>query len=624
MLNHYPIWKNLIVIFIVVFGVIYSAPNLYPDDPVIQISGENAATEVTQEQIDAATKALKTANIDYFGDMIEGRTGIIRFSDTETQLAAKDVVQLALGTKYVAALNLAPTTPEWLSSMGAKPMNLGLDLRGGVHFLLEVDMDTAMKTRMDDYVASIKRELIAERVYYKRVTSDISGVVTVTFNNLESLNKADDIIRDGFREFQITTEEEGEPTIKLVLPELKIKEIEDLAIKQNLNTIRNRVNEIGVAEPLVQRQGRNRIVVELPGVQDTAIAKRIIGRTATLEFRLEDRVNDAVAAARGRVPAGSELFPFKNNERPPVLLEKDIIVKGESVIDAQASYDENGRPQVNIRLNSKGGSRMFKVTKDHVGDTMAVLFVEFKTRMVEKMVDGEKVIEPDTYADKYVINVATIQSALKSDFRITGLDSPLESSELALLLRSGALAAPMYFVEERTVGPSLGAENIESGFKSFILGIVLVMAFMLVYYRVFGLIANVALVVNTLVLVAIMSLLGATLTLPGIAGIVLTVGMAVDANVLIYARIKEELSNGVPPQQAINSGYERAFVTILDANITTLIVAIILFAAGTGAVKGFAVTLMIGITTSMFTAIMGTRAVVNLIYGGRQLTTLKV
>lgn len=623
MLNHYPIWKNILILLLVVFGAVYSAPNLYPDDPVIQISGGEAATEVTPEQIEVATKALEKANIEYFGALVEGRTGIIRFSDTETQLAAKDVVQHALGTDYLAALNLAPTTPDWLSDLGAKPMSLGLDLRGGVHFLLEVDMDTAMKTRMDDYVASIKRELIAERVYYKRVTSEITGLVEVSFNNMESLNKADDIIREEFRSFQISTEDD-DLKITMVLPEVKIKEIEDLAIKQNLNTIRNRVNELGVAEPLVQRQGRNRIVVELPGVQDTAIAKRIIGRTATLEFRLEDRVNDPIAAARGRVPAGSELFPYKKNERPPVLLEKDVIVKGESVIDAQAGYDENGRPQVNIRLNSKGGSRMFKVTKDHVGDTMAVLFVEFKSRLVEKVVDGEKVIEPDTYADKYVINVATIQSALKSDFRITGLDSPLESSELALLLRSGALAAPMYFVEERTVGPSLGQENIEAGFKSFILGIALVMAFMLVYYRVFGLIANVALIVNSLVIVAIMSLLGATLTLPGIAGIVLTVGMAVDANVLIFARIREELGNGVPPQQAINSGYERAFVTILDANITTLIVAMILFAAGTGAVKGFAVTLMIGIITSMFTAIMGTRAVVNLIYGGRQLTTLKV
>jgi len=496
-------------------------------------------------------------------------------------------------------------------------MNLGLDLSGGVHFLLEVDMDTAMETRMDSYVDAVKDKLRENRLRYRRVSADTTGLVIASFRNAESRDEASDLLRDEYREFTFD-EKDGEFfDVTLRLLDTKIVEIRDLAIEQNLNALRNRVNALGVSEPIVQRQGQNRIVVQLPGVQDSAEAKRIIGRTASLEFRLVDMKNDLRAAMAGRVPPGSELFPMKDDTRLPVLLEKRVIVSGDRVIGAQASYDENGLPQVNISLDGKGGKMMNRVTKDNVGNQMSVLFVEHKSRLVKVTIDGVQKERREKFLRKYVINVATIQSALGNSFRITGLDSPAESSELALLLRSGALAAPMYFVEERTVGPSLGLDNIRSGVMSFALGLALVVVFMIGFYKVFGVFAVIALSANLVLLTAAMSILGATLTLPGIAGMVLTIGMAVDANVLIFARIKEELANGLPTQQAIHSGYDRAFVAIIDANLTTFIVAVILYAIGTGPVKGFAVTLMLGILTSMFTAILGTRALVNLTYGGR-------
>ncbi|MBV1884091.1 MAG: protein translocase subunit SecD [Pseudomonadales bacterium] len=625
MLNKYPLWKYLLILTVVIVGAIYSTPNFYPDDPVVQISGADAVIEVDDLVLKRATKALDEAGVSYFAPSVDKRAGVVRFQDTETQLVAKDIVEAALGERYVVALNLAETTPDWLVSLGAGPMKLGLDLRGGVHFLLEVDIDKALDQRHKSYVSEIKQKLREEKIRYRSVSADLETGIRLVFKNNVSRDKASDLLRDQYRAFIIQDADEGDEFIlSLALTDSKIKEIQDYAISQNLTTIRNRVNEIGVAEPLVQRQGTHRIVVELPGVQDTAAAKRIIGRTATLEFRLVDWEHDASSARGGRAPAGSELMPFKNDVRPPVLLKRRIIVSGDRVLDARSNYDENGRPQVNITLDGRGGKKMSRVTTDHVKDDMAVVFVETKSKMVEKKVDGQKQLVRETWEEKYVINRATIQSALGVNFRITGLDSPLESSELALMLRAGALAAPMYFVEERTVGPSLGQENIDAGKMSVQLGFMAVMLFMVAYYRVFGLIANMALAANVMLLVAGMSMLSATLTLPGIAGIVLTVGMAVDANVLIFARIREELANGLPPQAAINSGFDRAFVTIFDANITTFIVAVILFAFGTGPVKGFAVTLSIGILTSMFTAVLGTRALVNLFYGSRQLTTLRV
>lgn len=627
MLNQYPIWKYLVIVLVLALGALYASPNLYPDDPVVQISGASASTDVAPVILDRATDALEDAGVDYFGEELLERAAMIRFKDTETQLKAKDIIKRELGEQFVVALNLVSTTPDWLKSLGAAPMKLGLDLRGGVHFLMEVDMEKAIEQRLDGIVSNMQVKLREERLRYRRISTDLDNArITAEFHNLETRDAASNLLRSEYRnEFQYDDEEvDGKFIVEMTLQEFKLKEIQDTAITQNLTAIRNRVNELGVAEPLVQRQGIDRIVVELPGVQDTAEAKRILGRTASLEFRLEDvdgSVQDAVA---GRVPPDAELFPFKDNERAPVLVQRRVIVTGEHVINAIPGYDENGQPQVNITLDGKGGQLMHRATRDHVGDRMAVIFVEHKSRFVEKQVDGETELVRQPYVEKYAINFATVQSALGSNFRITGLDSPYESSELALLLRSGALAAPMYFVEERTVGPSLGKENIESGMKSVMIGFTLVFIFMALYYRVFGLVADIALVANLVLLVSVMSIMGATLTMPGIAGIVLTVGMAVDANVLIFARIREEIRNGLTPHKAIDAGYERAFITILDANITTLIVAVILFAAGTGPVKGFAVTLSIGILTSMFTAIMGTRAMVNLIYGGRTLKTLRV
>ena len=621
MINKYPVWKYLIVLFVLVFSVVYALPNVYPDDPAVQITGAEAGIEITEQTLAKSVAALQAEGIPYFGEQLQPRSMLIRFNNAEDQLRAKDVLQADLGERFLSALNLAPTTPDWLRSLGAGPMKLGLDLRGGVHFLMEVDMDKAINQRLESYADELRTRMREEKIRYARI-ADESGVgIQVAYRSAEDLAAALSIVRADYREFNITEKPPAQLfEATLALNDLKLKEIQDYAISQNLTTLRNRVNELGVAEPLVQRQGANRIVVELPGVQDTAQAKRVLGRTASLEFRMVDKDNDVRTALSGRVPPGTELHFFREGKpEPPALLERRVIVTGEQVIDAQASYDENGRPQVNISLDGKGGKRMLKATGNRIGDQMAVLFVESKTRTVETSEGGETVKKRQRYEEKYLINVATVQAALGSRFRITGLDSPFESSELALLLRAGALAAPMYFVEERTVGPSMGQENIDAGLLSIIVGLSAVLFFILVYYRVFGLFANIALTANLVILVAVMSLIpGATLTLPGIAGIVLTVGMAVDANVLIFARIREELANGLAPQAAINAGYERAFLTILDANITTLIVAVILFAAGNGPVKGFAVTLSIGICTSMFTAILGTRALVNLTYGRRR------
>jgi preprotein translocase subunit SecD len=617
MLNKYPLWKYLLIVMVCAMGVIYAMPNLYPPDAAVQITPAKSGDSVDEYTLDRALDTLKQANIEYFGqELQENKTALIRIKDSEKQLEAKGLIQRQLGDGFIVALNLAATTPQWLLDMGAGPMTLGLDLSGGVHFLMEVDMEEFLSQRLKNYNVAIKRSLREEKLRYKRLVSSGENAIEVKFADSDVRDNAYNFLRREYSEFVASTDDKDDAFwVRLALTPAKVKEFEDYAVKQNLTTIRNRVNELGVAEPLVQRQGRNRIVIELPGVQDTAAAKKILGKAANLEFRLE-ALPDASRYS-------SEEFGFKSEPRRRARLEKAVIVTGDNVSNAQPSFDENSQPQVNINLDGNGGAMMGKVTKKAIQRRMGVLFVEHKVRTRYEMQDGVEVAVEDKYVEKKIISLATIQSALGSQFRITGLE-PAESSELALLLRAGALAAPMYFVEERTVGPSLGKENIDLGVTSVQIGLALVLVFMLVYYRVFGVFANVALTVNLLLLMAVMSMLGATLTLPGIAGIVLTVGMAVDANVLIFARIREELGSGLNPQQAIHSGYDKAFLTILDANITTLIVAVILFAVGTGPVKGFAVTLSIGILTSMFTAIVLTRAMANLVYGGRRVEKLSI
>ena len=617
MLNRFPLWKTLLVIITLAVSTLYALPNLYPDDFAVQISGTRQEVKVDDRTIDRITRALDESKISYKAAEAADGAGLIRFVDGEAQLVGREVIGRTLGETYTVALNLAPTTPDWLTSIGAGPMKLGLDLRGGVHFLLEVDMVTAVSQRLEVYVSDIKGNLRSERMRYRQVETMGDGALAVRFADVETRDSAATMLKGKFPEFMITNLDEANySSLKINLSEQTLREIEDYAIKQNLTTLRNRVNELGVAEPLVQRQGRNRIVVQLPGIQDAAAAKRIIGKTANLEFRLEAKPD----ASR----ATTETYPFRSEEGRTAVLERDVIITGSSVANAQSNFDENGQPQVSISLDSKGGQLMSRVTRDAIQRRMAVLFVEHKARTVMETVDGAQVAKRVPYVEKKIISLATIQSTLGNSFRITGLDSAQESSELALLLRAGALAAPIYFVEERTVGPSMGAENIELGMISVQIGFAVVMLFMLAYYRVFGLIANIALGFNLVMLVAVMSILSATLTLPGIAGIVLTVGMAVDANVLIFERIKEELKNGMPVQSAINAGFGRAFTTILDANITTLLAGVILFAMGTGPVKGFAITLSVGIITSMFTAILVTRLMVNLVYGGKQLKTIKL
>ncbi|MCS5595511.1 MAG: protein translocase subunit SecD [Porticoccaceae bacterium] len=612
MLNKFPLWKNILILLVIAFGFIYATPNFYPPDPAIQLSGQSGAMVIDDSVLQKVEGALDEAGIDYFDGQADGESLLVRLQDINLQLRAKEVIQAEMGGEYIVALNLAPTTPDWLSSLGGQPMKLGLDLSGGVHFLLEVDLASAVAVRLEGDLQEIKTVLREERIRYRSFELKGNQIIG-QFRDVEQVKKATALIRNSYRDLLPETTP-GQNPLSLVL-NLSIAAtsiIEDSAIKQNLTSLRNRVNELGVSEPLVSRQGKNRIVVELPGVQDTAEAKRIIGKTANLEFRFE---------TQGK---SGERFEFKTprGQGPEAELEKKAIITGENVTDAQPSFDQNGRPQVSITLDAKGGWQMGHATRDNVGRRLGVLFIEYKTKL-EKTVDesGELVITPVPYIEQHVISLATVQSQLGKQFVITGLEQR-ESSELALLLRAGALAAPMYIVEERTIGPSLGADNINLGVKSVTFGMAMVLLFMVVIYRAFGLAANVALTMNLLLLVAFMSLLGATLTLPGIAGIVLTVGMAVDANVLIFSRIREERNNGATVQGSISAGYDRAFVSILDANITTLIVALILFLIGSGPVQGFAVTLSIGILTSMFTSIVMTRGLVNLVVGGRKIEKL--
>ncbi|MDA7826248.1 protein translocase subunit SecD [Porticoccaceae bacterium] len=609
--NKFPLWKNIMILMVVAFAFIYAAPNLYPPDPALQLSGQSSAMKIDQAVLTKVEKALAEAKIDYFAGEADGESALIRLVDSDLQMRAKEVVQAEMGGEYIVALNLAPTTPQWLSDLGGAPMKLGLDLSGGVHFLLEVDLDSALATRLEGDLQEVKSSLREEKIRYR--SFELKGQQIIgRFRNEQQVEQAASLIRANFRDLQPQSQQGQNPlSLVLQLSDIAQGQIEDNAIKQNLTSLRNRVNELGVSEPIVSRQGKNRIVVELPGVQDTAEAKRIIGKTANLEFRLE---------AEGRI---GEVFEFRDGRGLDAKLETSPVITGENVTDARSSYDENGRPQVNITLDTKGGWQMGHSTRDNIGRRLGVLFIEYKTKLEKSLGDnGEMVITPVPFVEKHIISLATVQSQLGKSFRITGIDSQRESSELALLLRAGALAAPMYIVEERTIGPSLGADNIDLGVKSVSIGMALVLLFMIVVYRGFGVLANIALTMNLLLLVGCMSLLGATLTLPGIAGIVLTVGMAVDANVLIFSRIREELAGGASVQGAISAGYDRAFVSILDANTTTLIVAVILFLIGSGPVQGFAVTLSIGILTSMFTSIVLTRGLVNAIVGGRKVDKL--
>ncbi|WP_354668615.1 protein translocase subunit SecD [Pseudoalteromonas sp. C2R02] len=618
-MNKYPLWKYLMVLAIVIIGLIYSSPNLYGRDPAIQISGAKGAT-ADLAVLDTVSKTMTDNNIELKSSELVKDQVLIRFKDVDSQLKAQDVLRDVLGDGYISAISMIPDTPKWLASLGGSPMKLGLDLSGGVHFTMEVDMATAVNKSMETMVQDFRSDLRGEKIRYRTIRR-VSGQdkVQVVMRTAELKDKAERFLKDSYRDYIFTDDRSNDLAFVVSLSDIKLKEIQTYAIKQNETIIRNRVNQIGVAEPNVQRQGAERIIVQLPGIQDTARAKEILGATAILEFRLVDENSDVRDAAAGRVPPGSEIIMHRQGY--PVLLKKRIILGGSHITGAQSGNDENGRPQVNIQLDSKGGNKMSAFTKTAQGKRMATVFIEYKPS--GKKDKNGKALPPIKVEE--VINVATIQARLGRSFRITGLDNPAEAHTLSLLLRAGALVAPIQIVEERTVGPSLGKENIEKGMTAVVLGFALVLAFMFMYYRKFGLVANLALAANLVLIFGVMSLIpDAALTLPGIAGIVLTVGMAVDANVLIFERIREELAEGRSPQQAIHEGYNSAFSTILDANITTLIAAVILYAVGTGPIAGFAVTLAIGILTSMFTAIVGTRAVVNLIWGGKRLDTLSI
>ena len=618
-MNKFSIYQYLTILFVLVVGFTYALPNLYPTQPSIQVAYTDSGKSADQSLLNELENILEESTSGYEEIFLRDNKIVIKFSTLDEQLNSKTVLQNKLLDKVIIALNLEPTTPDWLKNLGGKPVKLGLDLSGGVHFLLEVDIDTAQQGRLELLLDTYRKTFKEDRL--KVAKSSIKDLVlSFEFKDKDSYNKALKQYRTdslGIAGLQyIITERPSSNVLLLEYSDIALKDIRDYAVGQNLTTLRNRVNELGISEPIVQRQGSNRIVVELPGVQDPTAAKKIIGKTANLEFRLEANSRTS--------PLRKEEFKFKDNEYSTAFLERGVVVSGDRVTNANTGFDESGFSQVNITLDMQGGRAMQKATSGNIGRKLAVLFVEQKNKS-ELVIDenGKSVIEQTSYIEKNIISLATIQAVLGTSFRITGVGNPQEASELALFLRAGALAAPMKFVEERTVGPSLGKENIELGMRSIMIGFALVILFMTLYYRVFGIAANVSLFLNLVLITGIMSILGATLTLPGIAGIVLTVGMAVDANVLIFARIREELKEK-DPQSAIKDGFSRAFVTIFDANVTTLIAALILYVIGTGPVKGFAVTLSIGIVTSMFTAIMCTRAMVNLIYGNKNIKELKI
>lgn len=618
-MNRYSIWKYLLILLLVGAGGLFALPNIYGKDPALQVSSSRAEiSELTEFQV---ASALDEAGIAYKATAVREENLIIRFNDEESQLKARAVVEDSLGRNFVVALNLAPATPGWLQRLGAEPMFLGLDLRGGVHFLMEVDMEAAIARAEDRYMSDLRGQLRADKIRYRTITRAGEAGLLIRFRDDNERDRGLRLLEEDFTELEaaVLANEAGESQLQAVIREAVLLEVRRLALQQNITTLRKRVNELGVAEPVIQQQGLDRVVVQLPGVQDTARAKEILGATATLEFRLVDEKHDPRDAVDGRVPAGSKLYYHRDGL--PILLSRQVLLTGDSITNAASGIDPTtGGPNVSINLDGKGARRMEDGTRDNVGKQLAVVFIENKIETVE--VNGEPAQIKRTVEE--VINAAVIREQLSRRFQITGLDSTQEARTLALLLRAGALAAPIYIIEERTVGPSLGQDNIDQGMNSVVIGFVLVLIFMALYYKVFGLIADVALALNLVLIVAMLSLLQATLTLPGIAGIVLTVGMAVDANVLIFERIREEIRNGNSPQASIHAGYEKAFSTIADANITTLIAALVLFSFGTGPVKGFAVTLSLGIISSMFTAIMVTRGLVNLIYGGRWLEKLTI
>jgi preprotein translocase subunit SecD len=603
-MNQYSVWKYLLILLIVTVGIVYALPNIYGEDPALQVTSSRGF-DIPADLTGTIDDALLAEKIGINSREQQGNRMLYRFNNTEDQIKAADVVREALGDQYVVALNLAHATPDALRAIGGKPMTLGLDLQGGVHFLMQVDMDTARGQQLDRFVDDIRAVLRDEGIRYVSVRREGGGLLAM-LRTAEDRDRTMNLLRtdQSLQGLNVTELPAGETFgISATVEEAQLLALQQTALKQNITTLRNRVNELGVAEPVIQQQGADRVVVQLPGVQDTVEAKKIIGATATLEYRAVDETNDSFTASQtGRIPPESRLYTDNNGN--PILLKKRLIVSGDQLIGASASFDQqNGQPSVSVTLDGVGSKRMLDFTRDNVGNRMAVVYIEQKP-------NGRKIED--------VISVAVVREPFGKRFQTTGLDSINEASQLALLLRAGALAAPMEIVEERTVGPSLGADNVAQGFKSVVIGFALVLVFMALYYRVFGLVANLALFANLVLLVSLLSMLGATLTMPGIAGIVLTIGMAVDANVLIFERIREELRNGNTPQASIRAGYEKAFSTIADANITTLIAAFVLFLFGTGPIKGFAVTLSLGIVTSMFTAIMGTRAVINLIYGGKK------
>ena len=609
----FGIWKYFLILIVLSFGIIYALPNLYAPDPAVQISYNDSTLSPDIKLQKRLTKVLEANTSENKVPEVEihENYALIRLASSKEQLRVKELFS-TVGDDLIVALNLAPTTPQWLKNIGGEPLKLGLDLRGGVHFLMEVDTQKALNNRQNGTLLDIRRKLRGEKIRYNSLFVEKDQAIKLKVTQESVFDNATELLEDNYPQFTISYTEEGNQfEISLRLTEQEIEQIEADAIDQNLTTLRNRVNELGVSEPIVYRQGKKRIVVQLPGIQDTAEAKKILGKTATLEFHLE--------AEHDTPRTRKTSYPHRDKRMGVSELQDQIIIGGDQVATAQASFDENGIPQVNITLDGAGGTRMHRTTRDKIGKRLGVLFVEQKNKTsYARDAQGNQVAIQQTFETKEIISLATIQAALGTKFRITGLDSPQESSELALLLRAGALAAPMRFVEERTVGPSLGKDNINAGILSMELGMALVLLFTLFYYRIFGVAACLALGTNIVLLVAIMSILSATLTLPGIAGIVLTVGMAVDANVLIFSRIKEELKQGTEPLQAIDQGYDKAFLTILDANLTTLLVAVILYSFGTGPIKGFSVTLSIGIITSMFTAILGTRGFIYLVYRNKK------
>lgn len=613
MLNRYPLWKNLLILFIAVLGLLYSAPNLYPDDEAILINNENL--EISEADVAVVETALEAAQIDFFGVVSDENSMQFRFEDVEDQFRAKTVIEQALTDDYIVALNLAPTTPGWMQAIGADKMNLGLDLQGGVHFLMEVDMEAALERRMEDNLSNVRSILREQRIRTRGINLVDNTHLEVRFSSTQERSAARSELIDNFPEIQFQNREGNDLfLLDMRLTPDVILQIQRDTLQANRTTLLNRVDALGVSEPTVQQQGADRIVVELPGVQDPAQAIRILQRIATLEFHLEAEL-------------GASRTSFEAYQTPDGLsvnVDNDVILQGDRISSVRSTLDQNGLPQVQINLDAQGGNQINRVTRENVGRNMDILLIETKSRTIASLDEqGNEVEEVEFYEEKRLISHATIRTALPRTFVITGLTAR-EANDLSLLISSGSLAAPMTIVEQSVIGPSMGRENLEAGFRGVQIASALVVLFMLLYYRLFGLAANAALIMNILLIFSVMSLIGATLTLPGIVGIVLTVGMAVDANVLIFTRIREELANGIPPQQAIDAGYNRAFTTIFDANLTTFLVAVVLFTIGTGPVKGFAVTLMIGIVTSMFTAIVGTRAIVNLIYGGRSVKMLSI